>query len=65
MTNIRLDHFLTFTSAADIDDYTKEYAAQGFMPAEGTVRHEPGLRNGSLGFFLEPPTFVEGSKLST
>ena len=56
MTNIRLDHFLTFTSAANIDDYIQEYGAQGFMPAEGTVRHEPGLRNR---FVFMGPEYVE------
>jgi hypothetical protein len=46
MTNIRFDHFITYTSAEHIDDYVKEYAVQGFTPSETTVRHEPGLRNG-------------------
>jgi len=45
MTNVHFDHFITYTSAADVDEYLKEYAAQGFMPEERTVRHEPGLRN--------------------
>lgn len=56
MTNIRLDHFLTFTSAADIDDYIQEYAAQGFLPAESTVRHEPGMRNR---FVFMGPEYIE------
>ncbi|MCK7485403.1 MAG: VOC family protein [Bacillus subtilis] len=45
MTNIRFDHFITYTSAENVDDYIKEYAAQGFTPDDQTVRHEPGLRN--------------------
>jgi hypothetical protein len=56
MTNIRLDHFLTFTNAQNIDDYLKEYAGQGFIPAESTVRHDPGLRNG---FVFMGPEYVE------
>ena len=46
MADIRLDHFITYTSAPDIDDYLKEYAALGFVPHDETVRHHPGLRNG-------------------
>ena len=51
MSAIRFDHLITFTSATSIDDYLNEYVAQGFVPHEQTVRHEPGLRNGfvSLG----------------
>lgn len=45
MTNIHFDHFITYTRADNIDDYIQEYAAQGFIPDEQTVRHEPGLRN--------------------
>ena len=56
MTNIRFDHFLTYTSATNIDDYLKEYAAQGFLPHENTVRHEPGLRNG---FIALGPEYLE------
>jgi len=50
MSALRFDHFISYTSAADIDDYLKEYAAQGFSPSDRTVRHEPGLRNGFLFF---------------
>lgn len=56
MTFIRLDHFLTYTSAANIDDYLKEYAALGFVPHAKTVRHDPGLRNG---FIFLGPEYVE------
>lgn len=56
MTGIRLDHFITYTSALDIDDYLKEYAAQGFVPHEKTVRHNPGLRNG---FVFVGPEYLE------
>ena len=52
MTNIQFDHFITFTSAINIDDYLEEYAAQGFVPEEKTVRHDPGLRNGFI--FIGP-----------
>lgn len=48
MPNIRFDHFITYTSAGNIDDYLKEYVAQGFTPDDKTVRHEPGLRNGFI-----------------
>lgn len=50
MAALRFDHFIAYTNAASIDDYLKEYAAQGFTPADRTVRHEPGLRNGFLHF---------------
>ena len=53
MANIRFDHFITYTSAANIDNYLKEYAAQGFVPFKKTVRHDPGLRNGAISFGLE------------
>lgn len=56
MTNIRFDHFMTYTSAANLDDYLKEYATQGFVPHEKTVRHDPGLRNG---FIFVGPEYVE------
>jgi hypothetical protein len=56
VANIRFDHFITYTSAADIDDYLKEYAAMGFVPLERTVRHEPGLRNGFVRF---GPEYIE------
>lgn len=58
MTNIRFDHFLTYTNAANIDDYLKEYAAQGFIPHEQTVRHDPGLRNGFIGIGSEYVEFL-------
>lgn len=48
MANPFFEHFITYTSAANIDDYLKEYAALGFIPREETVRHEPGLRNGFI-----------------
>jgi hypothetical protein len=56
MSNIRFDHFLAYTSAASIDDYLREYAAQGFIPEERTVRHDPGLRNG---FVFVGPEYLE------
>jgi hypothetical protein len=56
VVDIRFDHFITYTSAHDIDDYLKEYAAQGFVPAEETVRHHPGLRNG---FVFIGPEYLE------
>jgi len=55
MTGIRLDHFITYTSAHDIEDYLKEYSALGFVPAKETVRHDPGLRNGFV--FIGPEYF--------
>jgi len=56
MTKIQFNHFITYTSAANIDDYLKEYAAQGFLPYEKTVRHDPGLRNG---FIFFGPEYIE------
>ncbi len=52
MSALRFDHFISYASAASIDDYLQEYAAQGFLPSARTVRHEPGLRNGFI--FLGP-----------
>lgn len=56
MVDVRFDHFITHTSAEDIDDYLEEYAAQGFVPAGRTVRHDPGLRNG---FVFLGPEYIE------
>lgn len=56
MTNIWFDHFITYTSAVNIDDYIKEYTAQGFLSNEKTVRHDPGLRNG---FIFFGPEYIE------
>ncbi len=56
MAEIWFDHFITYTSAADIDDYLEEYSQQGFFPEETTVRHEPGLRNG---FIFLGPEYIE------
>lgn len=56
MANIRFDHFITYSSAVNIDDYLKEYTAQGFLPGESTVRHDPGLRNG---FIALGPDYIE------
>jgi len=56
MANVQLDHFITYTNASNIDDYIKEYAAQGFVPDETTVRHEPGLRNR---FIFIGPEYLE------
>jgi hypothetical protein len=56
MLPIRLDHFITYTSAASIDEYLQEYQRAGFRMLERTTRHDPGLRNGFLGFL---PEYVE------
>jgi hypothetical protein len=52
MANVLFDHFITYSSVVNIDDYLKEYTGQGFLPESGTVRHDPGLRNGFI--FLGP-----------
>lgn len=56
MANIWFDHFLTYSNAVNIDDYLKQYAAQGFLPEERTVRHDPGLRNR---FTFLGPEYIE------
>jgi len=56
MSAIWFDHFMTFTSATNIDDYLAEYVAQGFVTHEQTVRHPPGLRNG---FISLGPDYLE------
>jgi hypothetical protein len=56
MVNIRFDHFITYSNAVNIDDYLKEYTAQGFLPENRTVRHDPGLRNG---FIFLGPEYIE------
>lgn len=56
MSTVWFDHIITFTSAPSIDDYLKEYVAQGFLPADQTVRHDPGLRNGFIWF---GPDYIE------
>lgn len=53
MVSIQFDHFLTHASAANLEEYLREYAEQGFTPNDRTVRHEPGLRNGFVFFGLE------------
>lgn len=56
MPPIRFEHFITYTSASSIDDYLDDYHRAGFHILEGTARHDPGLRNGFLGF---GPEYVE------
>ena len=56
MAQVRLDHFVTCTTAENIDDYLEAYVAQGFVADERTVRHDPGLRNG---FVHIGPEYVE------
>jgi Glyoxalase-like domain len=53
MPPIRLDHFITYTSALSIDEQLEWYRQAGFGVLEETVRHEPGLRNGFVGFGRE------------
>ena len=65
MSKIKLDHFITYTNAESIDEYLDEYAEQGFLPMERTVRHNPGLRNGFITFGPEYLEFcwVEDERL--
>lgn len=56
MTSVRFDHFITYVSAASVEDHLTAYAAQGFLPSERTVRHDPGLRNG---FVFIGPEYLE------
>jgi hypothetical protein len=58
VAHLQFDHFLTCTSGASIDDRLAEWAAQGFLPLERTVRHEPGLRNGFVGIGPEYLEFL-------
>jgi hypothetical protein len=53
MPTIRLDHFITYTSARSIDEHLEWYRQAGFGVMEDTVLHEPGLRNGFIGFGRE------------
>jgi hypothetical protein len=53
MPPIRLDHFITYTSASSIDEHLQRYRQAGFAVWERTVRHEPGLRNGFVWFGRE------------
>lgn len=56
MTDIHLDHFITYTDAGSIDDYMRTYELLGFLPDRKTVRHEPGLRNR---FIFIGPEYLE------
>lgn len=56
MQPIRLDHFITYTSSPSIEEHLERYRLAGFRPLERTTRHDPGLRNGFLGF---GPEYVE------
>lgn len=65
MSSLKLDHFITATNADNIDIYLDEYRRAGFLVAEQTVRHHPGLRNGFVYFgpeYLEF-TWVEDEAL--
>lgn len=53
---MRFDHFLTFTSARTVEAQLARYEALGFTPDSGTVRHDPGLRNG---FVQLGPEYLE------
>jgi hypothetical protein len=53
---IAFDHFITWTDAATIDEHVATYRAAGFAAPQRTVRHEPGLRTGFVGF---GPEYIE------
>lgn len=53
---VRLDHFLTFTSASTIEAQLARCEALGFLVHPRTVRHDPGLRNG---FVALGPEYLE------
>jgi hypothetical protein len=53
MPPIRLDHFITYTSALSIDEHMDWYRQAGFGVMDDTVRHEGGLRNGFVGLTQE------------
>lgn len=46
MTDIKLDHIITFANVPRIDTYLSSYRKEGFVVGKKTVRHFPGLRNG-------------------
>lgn len=56
MQPMRMEHFITYTSAPSIDAHLDAYRQAGFHVLDHTVRHDPGLRNGFLGF---GPEYVE------
>ncbi len=58
MANIKLDHFITGADTDSIDNYLENYRKAGFLVAEQTVRHHPGLRNGFVRFGPEYLEFV-------
>lgn len=58
MTTIKVDHFITVADADNIDTYLQQYRDAGFLVAEQTVKHEPGLRNGFVRFGPEYLEFI-------
>jgi hypothetical protein len=58
MTNAQFDHFITAANTPNIDNYLQEYENAGFLVADRTVRHDPGLRNGFVRFGPEYLEFV-------
>ncbi len=58
MPTLRLDHFITFTDAAVLEDHTAKYRAAGFNVLERTARHAGGLRTGFVAFWPEYMEFA-------
>ena len=50
MTDLRFDHFISFVDAPSVEAQLDRQRRLGFDVSPGTVRHEPGLRNGFLRF---------------
>lgn len=53
MRHTQMDHFITYASVPSIDDHLDRWRRAGFSILPKTVRHEPGLRNGFVGFNRE------------
>ncbi len=58
MANLKLDHVIISTNAANIDICLDEYRKAGYLPSEYTTRFDPGLRNGFIYFGPEYVEFV-------
>jgi hypothetical protein len=53
MTDVHMDHFITFADVKNVDDHAETYAARGFLVTEETRRYQPGLRNRFVTLGLE------------
>jgi hypothetical protein len=56
MSTVQIDHILTFSNVANIDEYIRRNQERGFVVSQDTFRYKPGLRNR---FMSLGPEYIE------